>query len=42
MAQTSEKGIVSETVTGCCGEKYETYSNNVTSADTKYFLVERL
>jgi len=37
----SEGGTVSDIMTGTCGE-YETESKNVTSADTKYFLVEGL
>ena len=36
----SGREIVSEAVTGFCEEKYETDSKNVTSADTRYFLVE--
>ena len=34
--------VVSEAVTGCCEEKYKIDSKNVTSAGTKYFLVEEL
>jgi len=35
----SEEGIVSDIVTETYGEKYRTDSTNVTSSDTKYFLV---
>jgi len=38
----SEKGTDADVVPVTGGEKYETDSKNVTSADTKYFLVERL
>ena len=38
----SEGKIVSEIVTGIYEEKYEIDSKNITSADTKYFLVEIL
>ena len=38
----SKGGTVSDIVTGTCGEKYGIDSKNVTSTDTKYFLVERL
>ena len=38
----SEEGTVSDIVTGTCGEKYGIDSKNVTSAETKYFLVKGL
>jgi len=38
----SGRGIVLESVIRHCGEEYRTDSKNVTSADTKYFLVEEL
>ena len=38
----SEGGTISDMVTRTCVEKYGTDSKNVTSADRKYFLVERL
>ena len=37
-----EREIDSDAVTGPCGEKRGTDSKNVTSADTKYFLVDGL
>ena len=36
------RGIYFDAVTGPCGEKYRTYSKNVTSAYTKYFMLEGL
>ena len=36
----SEGGTIPDIMTGACGEKYETDAKNVTSTDTKYFLVE--
>ena len=38
----NEGETVSDMVTGTCVEKYGTDSKNVTSTDTKYFLVEGL
>jgi len=38
----SEGGTVSDTVSGICVEKYGTDSKNVTSAGTKYFMVDGL
>jgi len=38
----SEGGTVSDMVSGTYVEKYGTDSKNVTSSDTKYFLVEGL
>ena len=36
------RGIYSDAVTGPCGEKYRTYSKNVTFTYTKYFMLEGL
>ena len=36
------RGIDSDAITGLCGEKYGMDSKIVTSADSKYFLVEGL
>jgi len=38
----SEEGTVSDILTRTCREKYRIYSKNITSADTKYFMVEGL
>jgi len=37
-----DRGIISDMVIKTCEEKYEKDSKNVTSTDTKYFLVEGL
>jgi len=36
------RGTDSDAVTALCREKYKTDSKNMTSADIKYFLLERL
>jgi len=38
----NEVGTVSAIVIRTCGEKYKTDSKNITSAETKYFLVDGL